>query len=102
MADAFAARGFSRAETVAILQAVLSGEGAKRYTDFSGATQAVMAADTLLNALVADGAVDRATAARLKPDLDRAYAAVRDPNAFHPAEARAALAQVADKVRGFK
>lgn len=102
LADAFAAKSFSRAETLAILQAVLSGDNARRLTDFSGATQAVMAADTLLNALVADGAIERATAARARPDLDRAYAAVRDPNTFRAAEARAALAQVAEKVRGAK
>ncbi|HEY3950696.1 multiheme c-type cytochrome [Phenylobacterium sp.] len=102
LADAFAAKSFSRAETLAIFQDLLGGEGARRYTDFSGATQAVMAADTLLNALVADGAIERAAYARVKPDLDRAYQTVRDPNAFRPAEARAALAQVAEKVRGLK
>ncbi|HZZ30652.1 MAG TPA: multiheme c-type cytochrome [Phenylobacterium sp.] len=102
MADTFAARSFSRADTLAIFMAVLSGEDAKRYTDFAGATQAVMAADTLLNALVADGAIDRAAAARVRPDLDRAYQAVRDPNAFRAADARAALQQVAAKVRGLK
>jgi hypothetical protein len=102
LADALAAHGFGRADTLAIFQAVLSGEGARRYTDFAGASQAVMAADTLLNALVAQGSVDRGAAARMKPDLDRAFLAVRDPNAFRPAEARKALAAVADKVRALK
>ncbi|WP_293380085.1 multiheme c-type cytochrome [Phenylobacterium sp.] len=102
MADAFAQHAFSRAETLAIFEALLSSETAKRYTDFSGAAQAVMAADTLLNAMTAEGAIDRAAAARVRPDLDRAYQAVRDPNAFRPAEARAALQQVADKVRALK
>ena len=102
LAAAFEARSFSHADTLAIFQAVLSGEGARRYTDFAGTSQAVMAADTLLNALVAQGAIDRAAAARIRPDLDRAYQAVRDPNVFRPAEARAALQQVADKVRALK
>ena len=102
LADAFARHDFSRAETLAIFQGLLSGETAKRYTDYTGASQAVMAADTLLNGLVAEGAIDRAQAARVRPDLDRAYSAVRDPNAFHPAEARAALLAVAEKVRGLK
>ena len=87
LAAAFEARSFSHADTLAIFQAVLSGEGARRYTDFAGTSQAVMAADTLLNALVAQGAIDRAAAARIRPDLDRAYQAVRDPNVFRPAEA---------------
>jgi hypothetical protein len=101
LADAFAAHSFGKAETLAIFDAVLSGQ-AKRYTDYAGASQAVMAADTLLNALIAQGGVDRAAAARVRPDLDRAYQAVRDPNAFHPAEARKALAAMADKVRALK
>jgi len=101
LADAFAARSFSRADTLEMLQAVLKGEAA-RYTDYGGATQAVMAADTLLNALVAQGSVERAAAARVRPDLDRAYQAVRDPNAFKPAEARAALQQVAERVRALR
>jgi hypothetical protein len=102
LADAFAQHNFSRTETLAIFEALLSGEATRRYTDFSGAAQAVMAADTLLNAMTAEGAIDRAAAARVRPDLDRAYQAVRDPNGFRPAEARAALQQVADKVRGLK
>lgn len=102
LADVFAARSFSRADTLAIFRAVLSGDNAKRYTDFEGVTQAVMAADTLLTSLVAEGAIDRAAAARLRPDLDRAYQAVRDPNTFRAADARAALQQAADKARGLK
>jgi hypothetical protein len=103
LADAFAAHSFSRGETLAIFQAVLSdGETASRYTDYAGASQAVMGADTLLNALVAQGALDRGEAARLRPDLDRAYQAVRDPNAFRPSEVRAALKAAAGKVRGLK
>lgn len=102
LAAAFAARAFSRADTLAIFQEVLAGESARRYTDFAGATQAVMAADTLLDALISEGALDRATAARVRPELDRAYQAVRDPNAFRPAEARAALQKAAERVRALK
>ena len=55
LADALATHAFSRAETFAALDAVLSGAAA-RYTDYEGGAQAVMAADTLLNSLVAQGA----------------------------------------------
>jgi hypothetical protein len=102
LADAFAKRDFSRADTLAIFEGLLTGETARRYTDYAGASQAVMAADTLLNGLVAQGAIDRAQAARVRPDLDRAYQAVRDPNAFRAADARAALQAAAEKVRGLK
>ena len=102
LADAFAAHSFTRADTFAIFDAALGAEGSRRLTDFAGATQAVMTADTLLDSLVTQGALDRAQATRIRPDLDRAYQAVRDPNAFRPAEARAALQRVADKVRALK
>lgn len=93
---AFAGRAFGRTETFAILEDVLSGA---RYTDYAGGAQAVMAADTLLNALVASRAVDRGRAAAIRPDLDRAYAAVRDPNAYRPLEFRQALQRVATNVQ---
>jgi hypothetical protein len=99
---AFAQRGFTRAETLAMLDTVLAGETARRYTDYAGSTQAVMAADTLVSAMVAQGQLDRGAAARVRPDLDRAYRAVRDPNTFKPSELRAALEQVAQSVRAFR
>ena len=71
-------------------------------SDFAGASQAVMSADTLLTALVAQGGLDRAEAARVRPDLDRAYQAVKDPNTFKPAELRAAFQKAAEKVRALK
>lgn len=102
LGDAFAARSFGRADTLAILDSVLSGEIAKRYTDYAGATQAVMAADTLVNSLASNGQIDRAALARVRPGLDRAYRAVRDPNAFRPTELRGALQQVAQAARGLR
>jgi len=102
LGSAFASRGFSRADTFSILDAILGGEAAARYTDYAGASQAVMAADTLLNAMVAQGQVDRAGAARVRPALDRAYQAVRDPNAFRPEQVRLALQQVAQSARALR
>ncbi len=102
LADAFAARSFSRGETLAIVDAVLTGEIARRYTDYSGSAQAVMAADTLLNALVSSGQVDRGAVARIRPGLDRAYAQVRDPNSYRPDAFRESLAQVAQAARSLR
>ena len=102
LSDAFAARSFSRADTLAILDTVLTGELARRYTDYTGSAQAVMAADTLLNALVSSGQVDRAVAARLRPSLDRAYAQVRDPNSYRPDAFRESLTQVAQAARSLR
>ncbi len=102
LADTFAARGFRRAETLDILDAVLSGETARRYTDYAGGAQAVMAVDTLVGALAAEGQIDRAAAARIRPELDRAYAAVRDPNAFRPDEFRQVMARIAQAARAMR
>ena len=81
---------------------MLTGEIQRRYTDYTGSAQAVMAADTLLNALVTSGQVDRGVAARVRPSLDRAYAQVRDPNSYRPEAFRDSLAQVAQAVRSLR
>ena len=52
-----------------------------------------MAVDTLLNALVRDGRVTVGAAAGIRSSVNRAYAAVEEPNAYRPAEFRAALGQ---------
>jgi hypothetical protein len=98
LANTFAAHAFSRAETVAILQQVVSDAQAARYTDYTGSAQAVMAIDTLLNALVAEGQIEGGRAASLRPDIDRAYRAVNDPNAYRPAEFHASLARISAAV----
>jgi hypothetical protein len=98
LADAFERRGFAKAETLAILNGVLTGDP-RRYTDYEGSAQAVMAADTLLNAMVASGQLDRGAAARVRPSLDRAYREVRDPDSYRPDAFREALADAAQAVR---
>jgi hypothetical protein len=100
--DAFAGRSFSRSDTLAILDAVLTGETSRRYTDYAGSAQAVMAADTLLNALVSSGQTERGAAARVRPLLDRAYAQVRDPNSYRPEAFRETLAEVARAARSLR
>ncbi|MDB5423423.1 MAG: hypothetical protein JWQ29_839, partial [Phenylobacterium sp.] len=102
LSSAFAARSFGKADTLAILDAVLNGEGARRYTDYTGAAQAVMAVDTLLNALAASGQADRGAVARIRPELDRAYREVRDPNSFRPDAFRQSMQQVAQGVRSLR
>ncbi len=101
LAAAMATHAFSRAETFAALDAVLSGAAA-RYTDYEGGAQAVMAADTLLNSLVAQGQVDRKAAEGLRPQINKLYAEVHDTNAWHPAEFRDAIRQLAGAVGRLK
>jgi len=99
---AFEGRSFSRGETIAILSQVVSDAQGARYTDYAGSAQAVMAIDTLLNALVAQGQVEGSAAAAIRPDLNRAYSAVRDPNAYRPAEFRASIQRIASAVRSLR
>ena len=73
-----------------------------RYTDYAGGAQAVMAADTLLNSLVAQGQIARASAETVRPQINRLYAEVRDTNNWHPAEFRDAMRQLAGAVGGLK
>jgi hypothetical protein len=98
LAARFEAARFDTAQTLAMLDVVLVGNAA-RYTDYQGGAQAVMAADTLISALVTTGALGREQAAAIRPDLDRAYAAARDANRWQPAALRGALASVAGRVR---
>jgi hypothetical protein len=99
LVNTFAAHDFGRGETVGILSRVVSDAQSARYTDYAGSAQAVMAIDTLLNALVTSGEVDQARARALRPDIDRAYRAVNDPNGYRPAEFRAAIARIAVATR---
>lgn len=98
LADAFAGASFSRAQTFAIIDAVTSGAIAERYTDYEGSVQAVMATDTLLNALVSQGTVSEGQVGGIRDDINIAYAAVREPNAYRPAEFRAALGRAASAI----
>ncbi len=99
LSASFASSPFSRADTFAILEDVLGEALQPRYTDYSGGAQAVMAVDTLLNALVAQGEIEAGTVRAMRPDIDRAYAAVRDPNRYRPQEFRRAMGGVAAAVR---
>ncbi len=68
-----------------------------RFTDYEGSVQAVMGIDTLLNAMVSNGQATAGSAAAIRGDVNRAYAAVRDPNAYRPRDFQDALASA---VRG--
>jgi hypothetical protein len=90
----FSGRGFSSGDTVKILRIVVGDALSARYTDYTGGVQAVMAVDTLLTALVSQGAVSPAAASGMRRDIELAYQAVRDPNSYRPDQFRAALIRV--------
>jgi hypothetical protein len=99
LADAFAGASFGRTETFAIIDMIASDAISSRFTDYEGAVQAVMAVDTLLNALVNSGQIGDGAATGIRAEVNRAYAAVREPNAFNPGEFRRALGNAVRTIR---
>lgn len=91
LADAFGAAEFGRAQTFAMVDSVAGEAIRPRFTDYAGSVQAVMAVDTLLSALVAQGHVPESAAGRIRGDISQAYRAVREPNQFDPGQFRASL-----------
>lgn len=92
LASAFSQSPPSSDMAFAIAQQISSSLIAPRFTDYQGSVQAVMGIDTLLNALVKSGRVTVGAAAGIRADINRAYAAVKEPNAYRPADFRSALA----------
>ncbi len=98
----FAGSAFTDKQGFAMIEAIASEGVAVRYTDYEGAVQSVMAMDTLLSGLVAQGAVSPAQASALRLDINRAYASVKEPNSFDPLAFRAALSSAVRAIRGMR
>ncbi|MGF7147661.1 hypothetical protein FHS96_001270 [Sphingomonas zeicaulis] len=99
LASAFSAASFSREQVFAIIDSVSSEAISQRYTDYEGSVQAVMAVDTLLNALVNSGQIPAGAATSIRGDVNVAYGAVRDPNDYRPVEFRRALGSAVRTIR---
>lgn len=96
LSDALAQGGGGDAFTV--IAAIADRATSPRFTDYAGSAQAVMATDTLLNALVREGRVTVGAAAGIRADINRAYDAVRSPEGYNPVRFRAALGQAAGAI----
>lgn len=99
LADAFSSNAIGRDRTFAIINTITSEAISPRFTDYAGSVQAVMATDTLLSALVDDGQVSEGAARSIRADINTAYRAVRDPNAYSPGDFRAALGRASAAIR---
>ncbi|MBL9070576.1 MAG: hypothetical protein JNM03_11385 [Sphingopyxis sp.] len=99
---AFAARSFSGADAFALVDAISTPAINDRLTDYAGSQQAVMGVDTLLNSMVSSGRVTVGAAAGIRADIDRAYAAVKDPNAYKPTDFQAALGSAVRSIRALR
>jgi hypothetical protein len=93
MAQALA-QGPGGGETAFRVVAAIGGRAiSPRFTDYAGSAQAVMAVDTLLNAMVRDGRITIGAAAGIRANINRAYGAVSSPASYRPAAFRAALGE---------
>jgi len=86
----------------AMIDAIAAPAISGRFTDYQGSVQAVMGIDTLLSALVKQGRVSTGAAAGIRADINRAYAAVDEPNGFRPAAFRASLGSAVRSIRALR
>ena len=96
LSDALARGGGG--DAFAVIAAIADRTTSPRFTDYAGSVQAVMAVDTLLNALVREGRVTVGAAAGIRADINRAYNAVGSPESYNPVRFRAALGQAAGAI----
>lgn len=99
LAEMLAAGKAGRDTAFAIIDSIAGPAGAPRLTDYAGSVQAVMAVDTLLNALVRQGRITVGAAAGIRVNINRAYAAVSEPNGYRAVEFRSSLAQAARSIQ---
>lgn len=102
LASALSARSNDSDTAFAIIDSIAGPTSAPRFTDYTGSVQAVMAIDSLLNALVKQGRVTIGAAAGIRADINRAYAAVKEPNGYRPPEFRGALASAVRSIRSLR
>lgn len=102
LSDALARGGYGSNDAFRVIGAIADKTTTPRFTDYAGSAQAVMAIDTLLNALVREGPVTVGAAAGIRADINRAYTAVRSPASYDPAEFRAALGKAARSIEALR
>lgn len=100
--SAFAARAFSGADAFAMVDAIAGKAVNDRFTDYAGSSQAVMGVDTLLNAMVSSGRITIGAAAGIRADIDRAYASVKDPNAYKPSDFQASFGSAVRAIQALR
>jgi hypothetical protein len=98
LGSALDGRGYGSEEVFQVVAAIADRTTSPRFTDYAGSAQAVMAIDTLLNAMVREGRVTVGAAAGIRGAINRAYAAVDSPESYNPAAFRAALGQASRSI----
>jgi hypothetical protein len=88
-----------RTQVFAIIDAITSRAISGQFTEYAGSVQAVMATDTLLSSLVASREISQEAVMGIRADINSAYQAVREPNAYNPTNFRASLGRAAAAIR---
>jgi len=99
LANAFSSAEIGRAQVFRIIDTITSNAISERFTDYAGSVQAVMATDTLLSSLVASGEISQEAVQGIRADINTAYQAVSEPNAYNPRNFRASLGRAAAAIR---
>lgn len=73
---------FSKSQTLDVLDVIVTEALTRRYTDYVAAEQAIMAVDTLLSSMIAAKQVAGPNVRDMRAEVNVAYAAVDDPNAY--------------------
>ncbi len=98
LSRALAGGSYSGDSAFTVIAAISGRAISPRFTDYTGSAQAVMAVDTLLNALVRQGRITVGAAAGIRANINRAYASVKDPNGYDPGTFRSALGEAARSI----
>ena len=99
LSNTLSQRAYGNSDAFRVIEIIGENATRARFTDYSGSVQAVMAIDTLLNGLVTNGTVTSGAAAGIRERINRAYAAVEEPNAYRPEEFRTELAGALAAIR---
>lgn len=102
LSNALSQRAYANSDAFRVIEIIGDNATRPRFTDYSGSVQAVMAVDTLLNGLVTNGRVTPGAAAGIRTSINKAYAAVEEPNAYSPADFRTALASALASIKRLK
>ena len=102
LSNALAARAYGSADAFNVISIIAARATSNRFTDYAGAVQAVMAIDTLLNALVREGRITVGAAAGIRANINRAYGAVAEPNSYNPVQFRRAIRSAAGAIGSLK
>jgi hypothetical protein len=93
---------FSKSQTLDILNIVVTETLTRRYTDYVAAEQAIMAVDTLLSSMIAAKQVALADVSDMRDEINVAYDAVENPNAYDQDKLTRALTILHERLQSLR